>query len=636
LKEESDGVYRNVLGPIRAKGLEFPAVVLYRFAETAPPDFLALLAGTIDVKDDPERQLPFEYFFNRLYVAASRAKGQLVIVDSKAAFDGFWRFATDTDLVNRLLGSVEDPESWKDAINYLVRGREESWSGERIDSREQGSEYAAQGRRTRDPFFLRQAALAYTSARDELEAGRCQALALEFEDKLQDAGDRYRTLGFFNDAFRCYWTGRHFVRLCDLAAAESIFASRLETRAADFMERSTGVQGVFAPELVRAAGDDTWRGEVARDATWRHVLAKLGEQLAKSIGRDSVPWAETYAMFKQLSQEGLAIDGQYLALIAYGAGEYRDAVEIWERIGGSERDEYRRAKAHLAPFPENITWFSRLKEHENVLSQWNTHRANVSEVAALPDGVVLAVVDSAIEKADLTLAADLLKGRTDWDRTAKLLAEATKKGDATNALAGALIGVHLLVASRLWTAAIRAADATDFSVLVRHEAPELKALLQQKDGKETIIKAVVEELAYSTELNLESVDRPGPVEPVAKFLHKTFIGKNASIVRRHNISPYFVGAAIEWAGKIVDALQFYEAMQLDPKSSEELKRFATERLVKNLERHANWLRKNHDEQKAQEQEARANMLQETLGLGKSQFSDYPVLPNRTAAVDHSK
>jgi len=224
-------------------------------------------------------------------VAASRAKGQLVIVDLGAAFDGFWRFATDTDLTDRLVRGVKDPESWKDAINYLVRGREESWSGERIDPREQGSEYAAQGGRKHDPYLLRQAAHAYKSAGDEFEAGRCLALALEFEGKFQDAGDRYRTLSLFDDAFRCYWTGLHFARLCDLAAAEPVFASRLETRAADFTAHGTGVQGAFTSELVRAAGDAAWRGQVVRDATWRHVLAKLGERLAKAtaMGRPRGP-----------------------------------------------------------------------------------------------------------------------------------------------------------------------------------------------------------------------------------------------------------------------------------------------------------------------------------------------------------
>ena len=633
LKEESDGVYRNVLGPTRAKGLEFSAVVLYRFAETAPPEFLALLAGTNDVRDDPERQLPLEYFFNRLYVAASRAKGQLVIVDSGAAFDGFWRFATDTDLTDRLMERVEDPESWKDAINYLVRGREESWSGERIDPREQGSEYAAQGRRKRDPYLLRQAALAYRSAGDELEAGRCLALALEFEGKLQDAGDRYRALSLRDEAFRCYWKGAHFARLCDLAAAEPIFASRLETRAADFTARGTGVQGVFVSEVVRAVGDVTWRGEVASDATWRHVFAKLAERLAKAIGQKSVPWAESYAMLKHLSQEGVAIEGQHLAMIAYGAGEHGDAVAIWERVGGSERDEYRRAKAHLAPFPDNITWFSRLKEHEEVLSQWHAHRANVPNVAALSEAVTLAVVDAAIEKADLHLAAELLERKADRDRVAKLLSEATKRGDAANALAGALIGIRLLVASRSWTAAIRVADASDFSELVKREAPELKTLLRRGDGAATLFRAVVEELAESTELALESADRQGPV---AEFLHRTFIGKDASAVRQRGVAPEAVGAAIERAGKIVDALQFYEALGRDPTSSEDVKRFAAERLVRNLQRHADWFRGKGDERQARERDARANSGRETLGLGKRQLPDYPGVPRRTAAVEPSE
>jgi hypothetical protein len=77
-KEEVEGIYRNVLGPTRAKGLEFPAVVLYPFGESAPRDFVRVLDGRIDLQDAEDR-LPYEYFFNRLYVAASRAKGRSIV-----------------------------------------------------------------------------------------------------------------------------------------------------------------------------------------------------------------------------------------------------------------------------------------------------------------------------------------------------------------------------------------------------------------------------------------------------------------------------------------------------------------------------------------------------------------------------
>ena len=188
LKEEAEGIYRNVLGPTRAKGLEFPAVVVYRYGQSAPANFVRLLRGEIDV-EEPEERLPHEYFLNRLYVAASRAKGQLVVVDSGVALESFWRFATDPDVIDQLIERAGGADVWKNAITYLVPGKEQAWSGERIDPKEQAAEYAIQGRRKRDPYLLRQAALAYRSAGDELEAGKSLALAAEFEGRRKEAGD---------------------------------------------------------------------------------------------------------------------------------------------------------------------------------------------------------------------------------------------------------------------------------------------------------------------------------------------------------------------------------------------------------------------------------------------------------------
>jgi hypothetical protein len=390
---------------------------------------------------------------------------------------------------------------------------------------------------------------------------------------------------------------------------------------------------MFVSELVRASSDASWRSDIAKDPTWRHVIAKLGERLAKAAGDASVPWRATYAMLVRLSHEGVAVDGQHLAVIAYGAAEYRDAVEIWERVGGSEREEYRRAKARLAPFPENIAWFHRLKDHREVLSQWRANDSAVRTIGDLPEAVVLAVVDAAIEEADLALAARLLDARPDRDRLAGFIAASVKKGDSATSLAGALIAVRLLVASRSWTAAIRAAESSDFSDLVKREAPELRTLLRRGDAASTVFRAVVEELAESTELALESADRQGPV---AEFLHRTFVGKDSSAVRQHGLAPEVAGAAIERAGKIVDALQFYEALGRDSTSSEELKQFAAERLVRNLERHAEWFRGRGDDRQAREREARAKSGRETFGIGRRQLPDYPVLRRRSAATEPSE
>ncbi len=628
LKEESDGVFRNVLGPTRAKGLEFPAVVVYRFAETAPGDFLRLLTGELDVRDDPEQQLPFEYFFNRLYVAASRAKTQLVVVDSSSAFDAFWRFATDPDVVDRLAKQAREPEVWKDSFTFLVRGREESWSGQRIDPREQGSEYATQGRRKRDPYLMRQAALAFRSAGDEIEAGRCLALAEEFEGRLSDAGNRYRDLGFLNDAFRCYWQGQQFVAICELAAKDAAYASRLESRAADFAARSgSKVEPTFLSEILRAASVKTWRTEATKDATWRQVLAKLAERLANAIEDKTIPWQEAFASFRQLTENGLQIPEQHLGSIAYAGGDYSTAIEIWERVGGTDREEYRWAKARLTPFPGNIIWFNRLKQHEEVLAQWRAHRAGGQDLSVLDDATAPAVTDAALVTGDLSLASELLAAKPDRERIEALFAAAAKKNDGPMLLSAALIAVRLFVKSGSWAAVVRAAENADFSELAKGAGGAARELLRGGDGGAKILRAAVEELARSPELATESPDRRGPI---AEFLHRTFIGKGAA-AGRHGLPPDVVGAAIERAGKIVDALQYYENLGRDPAASEEVKKFAMQRLVRNLERHAAYFRERGDEAQARERETRAKRGREVARLGDRQLPDYPELVARSDA-----
>jgi len=621
IKEKSEDVFRNVLGPTRAKGLEFPAVVVYRFAETAPSDFLRVLSGEIDVTNDPEKQLSFEYFFNRLYVAASRAKGQLVVVDSAEAFDSFWRFATDPDVVDRLTTQVRDSQAWRDSITYLVRGRDESWSGERIDPRRQGSEYATQGRRKRDPYLLRQAALAYKSASDEIEAGRCLALAAEFEGKLQDAGDRYCGLGFLDDAFRCYWEGGLLKSIRAIAAKDSKFASRLESRAADFVEQSSGIQSAFLSEILKAANEPAWVADVTKDATWRTVLVSLTERLSKAIGDKFHPWSEVLSVLRHLGQQGLPLPEHHIACVAYAAGEHSEAITLWERAGATDRDEYRRAKARVAPFPENVAWFSRLKEHSEVLARWREHRAGVPMLSLLDEVTVRAIVDAALDSGDLTIASELLAVRPERERVGTLLVAAAKQGDGATALSSARMAIRLLVASASWGALVQAAESTDFSDFVKSANGAVRAFLRSGDRAAAVLRAVIEELAGSPELATESPDRQ---VPLAEFLHRTFIGKG-SVVGKHGLTPEVVGAAIERAGKIIDALQYYENLGGDAASSEEMKRFAAERLAKNLERHAIYFRGRGDEKQARERETRAKKAREVAGLGDRQIAEYPTV-----------
>ncbi|KAA3630973.1 MAG: hypothetical protein DWQ08_05465, partial [Proteobacteria bacterium] len=105
--DDKGDVSRSVLSPMRAKGLEFGRVVLYKFGEKAIVDGHVELMRSLESGDSNykvrELTLGLEYFFNGLYVAASRAQKRLLVVDSDIGLEKFWSFATTPDEIDSLL-----------------------------------------------------------------------------------------------------------------------------------------------------------------------------------------------------------------------------------------------------------------------------------------------------------------------------------------------------------------------------------------------------------------------------------------------------------------------------------------------------------------------------------------------------
>jgi len=75
--------------PIEVKGLEFQWVILYRFGDFYLKYYKEIEEFLIGF-EEKEQSLPYEYFFNNLYVGITRPKEKLFIVDSKDALNNFW------------------------------------------------------------------------------------------------------------------------------------------------------------------------------------------------------------------------------------------------------------------------------------------------------------------------------------------------------------------------------------------------------------------------------------------------------------------------------------------------------------------------------------------------------------------
>jgi hypothetical protein len=268
-----------------------------------------------------------------------------------------------------------------------------------------------------------------------------------------------------------------------------------------------------------------------------------------------------------------------------------------------------------------------LKDCKTVLQQWRQHQATPTELAGIEDRIVGVVVDAAITEGELPLAATLLQLKPDRDRVTKFLTASIEAGDFDHVTEVSILAARVLVRNGAWAAAVRAAEEGDLSGLPGIRPEQMKATLTKTGGTAKVFRAVIDEFAVSDDLAAETAELQ---TPVTEFLHRHFIGRGR--IQTHGIPPEVVGAAIERAGRIVDALQFYEALDLRATSEGE-KKFSAERQVKNLERYAEYFRIRRDDSQVRQRLARAQQLRERAGLGERKLPDYPVI---RAATSHAE
>lgn len=87
---------------ITAKGLEFKATILYKFGSDP-----AILLFDRLMKDDPinddSSKYQLSHFFTKLYIAISRAKQVLFVVDTNEGYDKLWKYSVDKELWKKFL-----------------------------------------------------------------------------------------------------------------------------------------------------------------------------------------------------------------------------------------------------------------------------------------------------------------------------------------------------------------------------------------------------------------------------------------------------------------------------------------------------------------------------------------------------
>ncbi|NUN93281.1 MAG: hypothetical protein HUU04_05820 [Verrucomicrobiae bacterium] len=627
-----EGTPINVLSAERAKGSEFPRVAIYGFGRDAPPNLLRPLEGGSSHTDNRDASLPLEYFLNRLYVAASRPKNQLLVLDPPE-HRAFWRFAMDEATQNRLLGEL--PQSgvgWTDLVTGMVEGNANGLRlAEAPDHEANARNYQEQGLAHRDPTFMRNAAFAWRNAGQPTRAAECRARALLFEGRCLDAGNEFRQVGMNDAAVDAWWESGEpgLTRIQREGNADPEIASRVEYRYANFLasSRATVEQGrALLQELLNSARQGETLPYASRPS-WAFVIRQTFHKLCDLAPTDGTTafWADLKVISRGLIEAGFSLGPSDLGNLHYHCHEFADAVECWTRANETSSPEFRRARALSTPFPDNLPLLHALGEDARVADELSAHpKTTLSPEISRIAGVSLTL----LVQPEAALP-HLLRSR-DRDALGQLAIVAHGRGSVAQHAAGAIL--TLAVIREEWPVVL--AFLKSGAIPVPGKTPDsfAKWLISQKSRLEY---ALARALARSPSLpDLPYTERSDSLvcqKPMAEMLRRLLLENGSGWLAQ--LAPEEAGAAIERAGHRGDALRFYTVALPAADSSKQCAKLANERGIVCLERQ---LRSAEDEgRKKQAEDLRKEIAarRANAGLGLAdKLPDYPKLDGLDALL----
>lgn len=554
-----DGVPRNVLSAGRAKGCEYPAVLVYGFGEAAGEDLVGTLGGSRSSAEDARQTLATQYFVNRVYVAVSRAKRRLLIVDTSAGIERLWKPAINEYARGRMLeGLRRGHELWAPALGSMNRGRASDLGADHVpDRRENARLFESDGRVSRDAYLMQQAANAYREAGELPKWRECRAWALDYDGKALEAGTAFAEAGMLDEARRCLWRAERagWLKLLELGGQDPRLLSTLEVRWAKVVESSkpdpADALKVLKEFAGRLAQDTDFAQESFGEPVWELAVDRL---LAPLTTRSPATIPAIVALgfvetLEQISKGGIRFPSRLRAEFCYMAEQYEAAAKSWEEIGETRTQRYLRAKARSVPYPDNLEFLVRLEDGKAAVS---------------------AAFDGAPEKS---------LNRDQSIVVSKVLCEAGRFEDALLQPHGSLPSDALVLPLAAGALKARREDLADFALnravsmaclegdwhriqqLMAHGTPLLQHESKDKafrhwagERVKTLQVTMIRALARSEALP----NAPQRVEQqISGFLRSYLRVKDGKWIGQ--ISLLEAGAAHERTGRHTDSIQFYEA-----------------------------------------------------------------------------
>ncbi|HHB95093.1 MAG TPA: hypothetical protein ENK88_08110, partial [Campylobacterales bacterium] len=320
---------------VEAKGAEYKQVVLYGFGEFFLDKFETLNSSNGDEK------FKIGYFFNKLYVAITRAQTELIIIDSKESQDKFWKtLVNNVKNINQGWTSLEGQRSKTieydtDSINHIL----ESTPNNSLENAWQDKE---QGEYHNNPARLRVASNQFFRLGKDEEGNECLAIAEEIKNNYKSAGEYYLKAKNIEKASMSYFKGRFFDDVEKIGNNLNTIEQDIRIILGRIMDRELLIE----KEINILSKNRAILYTTIKDLSWRDDLIKEFIIFSKKLTEIELKreFVEVLNHIRKSSDNELAIE---IANIYYSLEEYKKAIDIWEEYDIYEED-YTKAKHVVA------------------------------------------------------------------------------------------------------------------------------------------------------------------------------------------------------------------------------------------------------------------------------------------------
>lgn len=530
---------KNILSPMAAKGLEFDRVVLYKFGDA----FTYTMERLLNPKEQElktELAVQLEYFFNKLYVAATRAKRFLFIVDTETGDKNLWRYASYQNLINNVVQLTETPELWEGSVGLLQKGTD-------IKIRENApdliaEEFEEKGWIARNASLLRRAKQFYIAVGMTTKAEICEAKALRVEGNLRQAARLFLKNNKNDDARDCYWDGHLWLELIDWYRQIPLESKQNDAffAIASFLRSAPeDIETVkqFLGFLTHAL-ESTQVGKPF-NPQWLLAVTTLAQRIHRLHQRFSLEhWHQIAFVLQAMIDQGFRFAPEILGLAYYYSGNLSAALSVWTTYNITP-PEYFLVKAQIDGYPVGLVWLEQGGFFQKIVEIWEQH-GGLTEAHGRE---WIKYVCPALEKTGrIWDALVLYQGVGNYRRVKELFDQHQARFTVDQLGKSLSFVIDSLLRESRWVEAI----------------DELERLERRIRDAFPLQAKIIRSIAYSNRsLDLGSADKRIQLEKFASRITNNSVWQDQLTMQE-------VGAGLERIGGLVETLMFYEEFVDDP------------------------------------------------------------------------